>query len=243
MLTRRLVTFWMRSTLRLLCRIDAAQLGRVPQQGPLILVANHVNFLDVPLLYTQLMPRPMSALIKAETWDNPAMGWLFNTAGGSRAIPVRRGEADMDALRQALAVLAAGQILTVAPEGTRSGHGCLQRGQPGVTMLACRSGAPILPVVYHGGERLRHNLKRLRRTDFIIRVGERFYLEAGGRRITHEIRQQMTDEIMYQMAALLPPAYRGVYADLDAATETYLRFPEGSTSNLRSAGLASHSAP
>ena len=231
MMRRRLVTVWMRASLHLLCHIDAAELARVPRQGPLILATNHVNFLDVPMLYTQLMPRPMSALIKAETWNNPAMGWLFNTAGG--AIAVRRGEADMDALRQALAVLAAGQILCVAPEGKRSGHGRLQRGQPGVVMLALHSGAPILPVVYYGGERLRLNLRRLRRTDFHLRVGQPFRLDVGSRRVTREMRQQMTDEIMCQMAALLPPEYRGAYSDLGAATETFLRFPEGAVSNLR----------
>jgi 1-acyl-sn-glycerol-3-phosphate acyltransferase len=199
------------------------------------MVSNHINFLEMPVLYTRLMPRPISVLAKAETWDNPAIGWLFDTLGGSDAIPVRRGEADMEALRQALAALAAGQILCLAPEGTRSGHGRLQRGQPGVVMLALHSGAPILPLVYFGGERFRHNLKRLRRTDFHIRVGQPFYLEAGGRRVTREMRQQMADEIMCQMAALLPAEYRGVYADLGAATETYLRFPAGSTSNLPSA--------
>ena len=138
----------------------------------------------------------------------------------------------MDALRQALKALEAGHILAVAPEGTRSGHGRLQRGRPGVVFLALRSGAPLLPMVYYGGELFWDNLPRLRRTDFHIVVGQPFYLDPGGVKVTRQVRQQMVDEIMYQMAALLPPAYRGVYSDLAAATEAYLRFPPGAASNL-----------
>jgi 1-acyl-sn-glycerol-3-phosphate acyltransferase len=101
----------------------------------------------------------------------------------------------------------------------------LQQGHPGVVILALRSGAPLLPVVYYGAENFRENLRRLRRTDFHIVVGEPFYVDAGGERVTRQVRRQMVDEIMYQMAALLPPAYRGVYSDLSAATEKYLTFP------------------
>jgi hypothetical protein len=53
--------------------------------------------------------------------------------------------------------------------------------------------------------------------------------------MTREVRQQMTDEIMCQVAALLPPAYRGHYSNLAAATETYLRFAASSASNLQRA--------
>ena len=56
--------------------------------------------------------------------------------------------------------------------------------------------------------------------------------------MTREVRQQMTDEIMYQIAALLPPAYRGHYSNLAAATETYLRFPASSASNLQSSEVS-----
>ena len=232
----RAVTLTVKGLARLLCRIDDAQLALVPGRGPLIVAANHINFLDVPLLFTHLFPRPMAGLIKAETWDNPAMGWLFNAAGGSSAIPLRRGVADVEALRRGLAALAAGHILALAPEGTRSGHGRLQRGQPGLVVLALHSGAPILPVVYFGGEGFRQNLRRLRRTDFCFRVGRAFHLEAGGGRVSHAVRQQMADEVMYQMAALLPPDYRGVYANLAEATENYLRFPADSASNLPPGG-------
>ena len=204
----------------------------MPDKGPLILVINHINFLETPLLYTQLQPRPLTAFAKIESWDDPFRRTLFNLWG---AIPLTRGEADVAAFRQALAFLERGYILAAAPEGTRSYDGRLGEGHSGVTFLALRSGAPLLPVAHHGGEHFWTNLRRMRRTDFHIAVGQPFHLDTKGARPTREIRRQMTTEIMYQLAALLPPAYRGVYSDMGAATESYLRFPRGAESNLRRA--------
>jgi 1-acyl-sn-glycerol-3-phosphate acyltransferase len=233
MLTYRVVTSSIKRLTRILCRIDDAQLAHVPERGPLIIVINHVNFLEAPILYTHLQPRPVTGFVKAENLDNPILGpLLFALWGG---IPIQRGEADMTAFRQALQALADGQILAIAPEGTRSGHGRLQRGLPGVAFLALRSGAPLLPMAYHGGELFWSNLSRLRRTDFHILMGQPFYLDAGGVKVTRQVRRQMADEVMYQIAALLPPTPQGVYSDLAAATETYLRFPPGAESNLRCA--------
>jgi 1-acyl-sn-glycerol-3-phosphate acyltransferase len=231
-LTYRVVFSVIKGLIRVLCRVDDIQLAQVPDQGPLIIVANHVNFLEVPLIYTHLQPRQLTGFAKVEVWNNPVMGALFDLGG---AIPLYRGEADVTAFRQALKALEAGRILAVAPEGTRSGHGRLQRGRTGVVFLALRGGAPLLPIVYYGGELFWSNLARLRRTDFHIVVGQPFYLDAGGAKVTRQVRQQMIEEVMYQMAALLPQAYRGVYSDLAAATETYLRFPPGTESNLRRA--------
>jgi 1-acyl-sn-glycerol-3-phosphate acyltransferase len=231
-LTYRVVTATIKGLARLLCRIDDAQMARVPDRGPLIMVANHINFLEVPILYTHMHPRLMTGFAKAEAWKNPFFRFMGNLWG---AIPLHRGETDMVAFRKALAALEEGYILPLAPEGTRSGDGRLQRGRSGVVLLALRSGLPILPMVYYGGEKFWHNIVRLRRTDFYIVVGQSFHLDPGKEKVTGQVRQQMTDEIMYQMAALLPPAYRGVYSDLAAATETYLRFPPGAESNLRRA--------
>jgi len=220
-------TLW--TVTRALCRVDDDQLDKVPSHGPLILVSNHINFSEVPLVLTHLRPRPVTGFAKAETWDNPAMAWLFDLWS---AIPLRRGEPDLEAMRRALEVLQAGQILAVAPEGTRSGSGRMGRGHPGIVLLAQRSGAPLLPLGFYGGENLRRNLSRLRRTEFHIVVGNPFRVEFPAGRIDREVRQRITDEIMYQLAALLPPAYRGDYADLGRATEDWLRFPPGSSSNL-----------
>lgn len=215
------VTYSIKGLTRLLCRIDGRSLANVPAQGPLILVCNHINFLEVPVLFTQLQPRPVTGFAKAETWESPWLGPLFNLW---QAIPLRRGEADTSAVRQGLQALSVGKIVAISPEGTRSGHGRLQRGHPGVVTLALRSGAPLMPIVYHGNEAFRNNIRRLQRTRFHIHVGRQFWLDTGGQKVTRELRQAITDEIMYQLAALLPDAYRGVYTDFESASTNFLRF-------------------
>ncbi len=229
--TAFLVNSTIKGVIRILCQVEDSQLSRIPVQGPLILVANHINFLDVPLIYTHLLPRPITGLAKAETWDNPAMRPLFNMWG---AIPLQRGEADVHAMRLSLNALQANKILAISPEGTRSRTGCLQRGRPGVVVLALKSGAPLLPVAYYGGEAFGQNMMRFQRTNFNIVVGYPFHIDSRGVKITKEIRQMITDEIMYQLAGLLPPHYRGYYSDLSKATEYFLKFPALSVSNIPS---------
>jgi len=220
-LTHRIVVAVFTGLTNLLFRIDDAQLARVPEQGPLIIIANHVHILEIPLLYARLQPRPITGLVWAARWNNRLLRWLLDVI---RAIPLRRGEADVVAVRKALERLEAGDIVVIDPEGTRSGTGCLQKAHPGVVLLALHSGAPLLPVVHYGSEGYHDNVRRLRRTDFHIVVGKPFKLDAHGVKVTRQVRRQMVDEVMYQMAVLLPPEYRGVYADLDAATEMYLDF-------------------
>jgi 1-acyl-sn-glycerol-3-phosphate acyltransferase len=223
-LTHRLLVAFFRSLTGLMCRIDDEQLARIPAQGPLILVANHVNLLEIPLVYTRLLPRPIKGLVAAKRWQSPVTRWLLEVTGA--AVALRQRQADVSALRQGLELLEAGNIVVIAPEGTRSKHGRLQKAHPGVVLLALRSGAPLLPLVFFGSENYRSNALRLRRTDFNIVVGQPFYLDAGEVKVNRQVRRQMVDEIMYQLAALLPPAYRGAYADLDAASQVYLSFPE-----------------
>lgn len=209
-----------RTGLEIMCRIDKADLCKIPDRGPLIVYSNHTGQVEVPLLFSQLQPRPVTGLAKIETWDGWFLRWIFDLWG---AIPIRRGEADMHAMRRALTALEQGYILGIAPEGTRSKTGALIRAHPGIVTLALRSNAPLLPLAHWGGERFLPNLKRLKRTDFHIRVGEPFTLDPGGEKVTKDIRQQMVDEMMYKLAALLPERYRGEYADLSKATTNFLK--------------------
>jgi 1-acyl-sn-glycerol-3-phosphate acyltransferase len=153
--------------------------------------------------------------------DNPFMGWLFDLF---ESIPIRRGEVDLKAIHSCLEALSTGDILAVAPEGTRSYDGKLQAGQPGIVLLALHSGAPILPVMHWGGEAFSQNLKHWKRTDFHIRVGQPFRLDPHGQRVTGKVRQTMTDEIMRVMAMLLPPEYRGNFGDCEGYPYQYVRF-------------------
>ncbi|MGD8822733.1 MAG: lysophospholipid acyltransferase family protein [Anaerolineales bacterium] len=203
------------------CDVDGGALSRVPWQGPLIIAANHINSLEVPIVFTRLRPRPVTGFAKAETWDNPILRPLFNLWG---AIPLERGQADMGAIRAALRALQQNQILAVAPEGTRSSDGQLGQGKPGIVTLALRSGAPILPLVYFGHEHYMDNVRKFRRTSFNVRVGKPFRLSGADQKLNGKLRQQMVDEIMYQLAELLPPAYRGTYQELAAATQEFIEF-------------------
>ncbi len=219
--SKRLVVALSRLVTGTIFRIDDAALRRVPQSGPLILVANHINILEVPLIYWRLQPRRVHGLVLAARWENPLLAWGLDAC---ESIPLVRGGINLDAMRQALDLLAAGHILIIAPEGTRSSDGRLQSGHPGIVPLALKSGAPVMPVGYFGSEGYKENLKKLHRTDFHIVAGEPFRLVTCGETVTREVRQQMVDEVMYRLAAILPEAYRGNYADLNIATRKYLQF-------------------
>jgi 1-acyl-sn-glycerol-3-phosphate acyltransferase len=225
-LTERLTNAVFGGLLKIFISIDADELQEIPTQGPLILFTNHINFLEGPIIYTKLQrirPRALTGFAKIEFWDNPITAFLFDTWD---AIPLKRGEADLSAIKEAVARIKAGQTFAMAPEGTRSRSGHLQRAHPGIAMLGYMSEAPIIPMAVYGHENYKSDLKRLRRPKFRVIVGEPFHLDAGNKKVKGAIRQQMADEMMYQLSAMLPEQYRGEYADLSQATSTYLRFDD-----------------
>jgi 1-acyl-sn-glycerol-3-phosphate acyltransferase len=202
-----------------MCRVDKSELHKVPRNGPLIAYSNHTGSIEVPILFTELLPRPVTGIAKIETWDGWFLRFVFNQWN---VIPIHRGEADMAAMRKSLDALEKGFILGIAPEGTRNKTGAMIKAQPGIVTLALHSKAPLLPMGNWGGESFLRNLKSLKRTDFAIRIGEPFRVNPRGERMTGELRQKIADEMMYKVAALLPERYRGVYSDLENATERYL---------------------
>jgi len=214
-----LINFIIRVYTRITCRIDAPDLQTIPMKGPLIVISNHTGQIEVPLLFAHLQPRKMTGWAKIEAWDNKFLNWVFGVWG---MIPVRRGEADMHALKAAIRAIEKGYIFGIAPEGTRNRNGILIRAMPGTVTLALHTGAPVLPVAHWGGEKLMKNLKRFKRTDFYIRLGEPFKVDLQGVKVTSEIRQQIVDEMMYEIAKLMPEEYRGAYSNLSKATGKFL---------------------
>jgi len=216
----RMVNWVLRGIFRTICRIDLPELKKVPLHGPLILVGNHVNFLESPVIIPHLDPREVVGLAKRESWDNPLLSFLFNQW---EVIPIDRGTVDRDAFRQSIDVLAMGKMLAVFPEGTRSKDGCLLQGKPGIVALAMRSKAPLLPMAFYGYEDFWPRLKSFRRTDFHIKVGKPFRLDCGGEALSREVRQAATDEIMYKIAELLPERYHGYYKGVENVQYRYIK--------------------
>ena len=214
-----LVIITLRCITGLICRIDDAELGQVPRQGPLIIYTNHVNILEIPIIYTHLQPRHVHGMVLAERWNIPVLRWMLDV---TETIPIHRGEADILAIRKGLDVLAKGEMIIIAPEGTRSYDGQLGYAHPGVVLLALHSHAPLIPVAFYGAEGYKGNLRRLKRTDFHTRVGKPFRLRDLGEKVTRPIRELMMEEMMVQLASLLPAEYRGRYAELSGASRRYL---------------------
>ena len=209
----------LRFLLWLFTRVTVEGLENIPRTGPVILILNHVHFLD-PVVLVAVVPRYAVPIAKAESLKWPVLGKLLKWYP---VIPIHRGELDMPAIRWANQLLAAGQALIIAPEGTRSPTGGLQRGKEGFVFFARRHDPVIVPVAVTGASAFNANYRRLRRTPVHIRVGQpfKFRWPTSGR-VNKAMMRRMTDEAMYRIAAILPPEMRGVYSDFSQATTDFL---------------------
>jgi 1-acyl-sn-glycerol-3-phosphate acyltransferase len=159
----------------------------------------------VPLALA-VLPRPVIMLAKDDLRRSRFLDWLLSDIG--RAIYVRRGEGDHEALDQALAVLRSGGIVALGPEGRRSPGG-LTQGHTGVGYLAARAGVPVVPMAAWGHERLGHSWRRLQRAPIRVRFGPPIVFAAtapSGREL-----REYSDAVMRAIAAQLPEEYRGIY--------------------------------
>lgn len=146
------------------CRARGAE--HLPRTGPVIVVTNHKSNAD-PVVAGMVFDRPLRYMAKSELFRN---AWFRRLIVALGAFPIDRGAGDREALRRSLEILAAGEILLMFPEGHRQRDDAVHEFQPGVAMIALRSGAPVVPMAMDGTQRLaaagRPGLPALR-----IRVG------------------------------------------------------------------------
>ncbi|MBA2380907.1 MAG: 1-acyl-sn-glycerol-3-phosphate acyltransferase [Chloroflexi bacterium] len=189
----------------------------IPTDGPVILAANHISNADPVLIGAFLTPRlgrRIHWLGKKEMFDWPIVGFMARNGG---IIPVDRAAADVEAFRVARRVLDAGHVLMVFPEGTRSPTGELQPPKDGLSMLALRTNATIVPIGISNTDRVwpkgraiptpgRHATMRIGAP---FRVGDLLPPELDRK----SAKSLATTLIMRRIAALLDPRHRGTYGE------------------------------
>jgi 1-acyl-sn-glycerol-3-phosphate acyltransferase len=215
-LRRRLCRFLLRTIgFSLLAKVDRVDgLENFPQQGPAILMINHIALID-PIVVMHVVPRDIVPLAKIEVYSYPVIG-IFPKLWG--VIPVRREEFDRRAVQQVLEVLKAGEIVLVAPEGTRSSQ--MSQGKEGVAYLASRSGVPVVPVAIDGtiGFPAFRLSERWKGPGAHVTIGKPFFFRSETKHPGKEELRKMTDEALYILASMLPEGRRGYYADQAKAT-------------------------
>jgi 1-acyl-sn-glycerol-3-phosphate acyltransferase len=197
---------------RLLTRWQVSGLENLPArpQG-FVLATNHIHYLDILVLGASLPLRYQPWwLAKSELFENRLAAWWFRVM---RVIPVTRGRRDMSAMHAAEDSLTKhGAVLVIFTEGTRSKNGVLQEGRGGAIRLAVRTKTPILPLAIDGTQ---HSIGTLllRRAAINIRIGQPYHPAVTGESIPYNRMSELVEEMMLQIATLLPAEQQGFYRE------------------------------
>ena len=148
---KEIIKWIVRGAIYIWCKIyyraEIIGLENIPKDEPLIFCGNHRNYLDPPLIVATAK-RDIKFLAKEELYKNKflaALGWVFE------AIPVKRDEKDISAIKTSLKDLKEGKCIALFPEGTRNGLEKGEKVKDGVAFFAVRSGAKVLPCGIKGG--------------------------------------------------------------------------------------------
>lgn len=139
--------YWMvRTVLSLYLHVEVSGLEHMPEDGAVIVIANHRSGFDPPMVGA-ILPRPVHFMTKAELFNYRILAWIFRYV---QAYPVHRGRPDRKAIRHSLEVLQQGDVILMFPEGHRTETGNLQEARAGVIYFAQRTHAVVLPVGISG---------------------------------------------------------------------------------------------
>ncbi|MFC1988668.1 lysophospholipid acyltransferase family protein [Chloroflexota bacterium] len=208
--------FLVRLVLLLTTRLQVRGKGNIPRQGSLLIVVNHLNLADPPLVSVSLNREAMF-MAKEELFRSRISNYFIRKFG---AFPVRRGQPDRKALKQAEKILADGFALVMFPEASRSQDGQLQSALPGSALIALRSGSPILPIGISGTEKMKGPFWMLHRPRITVNIGQTFHLPLVNGKITSTELVELTSYIMGHIAELLPANQRGIYVKQGEANAT-----------------------
>lgn len=182
-----------RNFCRLFFRLHIYGLQNVPEEGPLILISNHQSYLD-PVFCGIYLKRPLYFLARHNLFERRFFGRLISSVN---AIPVRRGEADLGAIKEVIGRLKKGFGLCLFPEGTRSRDGRIAAFKSGFGLLCRRGKAAIVPVMIDGAFECwpRHKKIFSPWRKIIIRYGECISPEEAGAMSDKELAEYLTARV------------------------------------------------
>lgn len=214
----------LRRLVPLFAKLEVYGLERMPASGATLMIGNHISLIDPILLTSAVENRYVISMAKAETLEHPIERLGLEIWGN---FVINRGEVDRKALNNTIELLKNEQLVWIAPEGTRNPGG-MQEAKSGVSYIAHKANAIIVPSAICGSKFWTQRLKSFRRVEANIYFGKPFRFRVPeGERLSREVREQMITEAMYQVAITIPEEYaeqRGVYSDIDNATTKYLEF-------------------
>lgn len=214
--------FCARKILPLIADIEVhGDVSKLPKGG-YMLASNHLGRLDSLVVYYVIdngdLIHPLTDKYK-KYWYGRLAGRIFNVTW------LTRGEADMSAIKEFISRLKKGAVMIIAPEGTRSKTASLLKAEPGAIYIASSSNVGIIPVALTGTEDadVIARLKKFKRLKITISAGTEIYCPPNIKSVKGAERdallQNSMDEVMCQIAALLPESYRGYYKDFPLTKE------------------------
>lgn len=209
-MNRETIMGWIRSLAKRLVVLDVEGAENIPATGALLLTTSHISRLDTPFLMLSTERKDVIGVVAQEYQRAPFFGWVLNAL---RVIWISRGENDMDALREVMSFLSKGWVVGIAPEGRRSRSGQLEEGKPGAALIAERADVPIIAATVSGSDTMTRSLLRFRKMRVRVAFGKPYKLAIEDLEHHKERLQSATDEIMCQIAALMPAELRGYYAE------------------------------
>lgn len=178
---------------KIVLRMEVKGIENIPPTGPLVIASNHLSLFDPPVIGVAAT-RKVHFMAKQELFV-PILGTIYKTLG---AFPVKRGGADRAAIKYAIDLMLAGEVLAIFPEGTRSKTGELGKAEPGALMMAGKAKAAIVPTCVIGTD-----IKRQGKFWPKVKVlfGKPIYFPAD-MPVTKELLQELTETLMSEIKRL-----------------------------------------
>lgn len=196
----------------LFAKVEVFGLEHLPLGG-VVITTNHNSRMDPPLIFLTLPSDRKMTVFNADSYRrNPFFRWILELVD---VIWVSRGATSPSTIKAAIQALRGGSILGIAPEGMRSTTGALIEGKTGAAYLALAAGVPVVPCALTNTDKLGGAMRHFRHITLTVTFGPAFMLAEPGKRARTdpEKLEEAATEIMCRIAAVLPPEYRGLYAD------------------------------